>query len=618
MGALRPLLTYPRACNTAALIHDRLRTNVRFIGFFLLVMMATTGAWGATPTRVALICSADEKTIPLIEASLNGHVELVERSELAKALAEQKLSIGGLIQASQAVQVGQIVHADLLVTVARVGDPQPPGSPVQDAPQPVHNSPLIVTAFDAHTGVRLCDTEIVAASEEAVAQAAAAAIRTAADKRGLDAGHGARTVCLLTVRNADLPLQMEGFCQAIGSLLERRLIDSPGITILERSHLDQLTKERALPTARAIDAKLLTSLNLVELQIGRDPAGSNDLRVVVMLSNTAGNAIGKREVICNRSVASLTAAVVPEVLKLLGSAPAAEQQPVQPAGVEAVRFFREGVLREQNGDMTGAVRCMETAHALVPESAEIQARLAATIARAALRVGREYYGELDGTWTPEQVERAFQLMQQSFDETDELTTKSDPSPLNLPDVQAVIRLQHSWLANLSWQLNEHARDPAFRLVILKLSPQQMESLRVMRKQFRTTRVDREKTQIVSQVRDAASLDRYSVYLFHVLREARVVFSPSEVEACADYQTLMLEWVELLKKFQPRPSSTSLKFISSDGSNEAISPDGNTGWPSIAPEPVFSRYYEKPGEIRLAARKVVYTALKSSPDAALSA
>ena len=72
-------------------------------------------------------------------------------------------------------------------------------------------------------------------------------------------------VSVLTVRNADLPRAMDGFCAAVGRLLERDLTDVPNLMVLERSDLERLNQERELPTTRPVTNNLLAAV--IQLQV---------------------------------------------------------------------------------------------------------------------------------------------------------------------------------------------------------------------------------------------------------------------------------------------------------------------------------------------------------------
>src|SRR5690349_8573435 len=77
----------------------------------------------------------------------------------------------------------------------------------------------------------------------------------------------------LGVRNADLPRELDSFCESVGLMLERRLLSSPSIVVLERKRLDYLNREKSLPMEDA-QKELLASLYILELEVSRAKKGT--------------------------------------------------------------------------------------------------------------------------------------------------------------------------------------------------------------------------------------------------------------------------------------------------------------------------------------------------------
>src|SRR5207245_1684742 len=124
---------------------------------------------------------------------------LLDRSATDRLLAEQKLSLSGLVDAGTAVRAGKILAVDLLGIVEASADAK-------------QNLGLVV--FDAATGIRLLDAGFGAPSADQQAREVAAGMRTAVEKWRIGTRH-VKTVCFLPVRNADLPRHMDAFCEAI-------------------------------------------------------------------------------------------------------------------------------------------------------------------------------------------------------------------------------------------------------------------------------------------------------------------------------------------------------------------------------------------------------------------
>src|SRR5437899_1487359 len=77
----------------------------------------------AAKVRVALVgTGADARAqhirdLAEVQLSADGQLQLLERPNVERLLAEQHLSLAGLLDASQAVKVGHVLSADMLAIV---------------------------------------------------------------------------------------------------------------------------------------------------------------------------------------------------------------------------------------------------------------------------------------------------------------------------------------------------------------------------------------------------------------------------------------------------------------------------------------------------------------------
>ena len=197
-------------------------------------------------------------------------------------------------------------------------------------------------------------------------------------------------ICMMTVRNADLSHDKDGFCAAVGKLVERRLAGNGDWAVVERARLQTINKERNLPTESAADKALLASVTVVELQVGaaKDVTDKDNLRVTALLSDAAGNSLGSISFDGKSDASALADGVVTQLAeKLRGVAPAAPSDAGRHA--EALRFYRETVFFWAHHDKAGALREMEAAVALEPSDLTLQALLV-----------RAMVDESDGTARP--------------------------------------------------------------------------------------------------------------------------------------------------------------------------------------------------------------------------
>ncbi|MDR0335885.1 MAG: CsgG/HfaB family protein, partial [Planctomycetaceae bacterium] len=199
----------------------------------------------ATP-RLAIISGGDPKPnelLVLAEAKLfdNKGVELLERLEIDKVLAEQKLS--GLFNTENAIELGQILKVDLFAVLETTS----------------------ITVFDAKTGLRFVDETLPEELDKA-AGIVADAVKTATEKQQKFANNNLITFGVLEIRNADFPVDRDTWCKAMSSLLERSLLHR-GAAVLERSRLQHVNKERQLTGNNSNE--LLASMKLIDLELTR-------------------------------------------------------------------------------------------------------------------------------------------------------------------------------------------------------------------------------------------------------------------------------------------------------------------------------------------------------------
>ena len=106
----------------------------------------------AIVARIALVSSDHSDSIrnvlTLAEVRLSElpGVQLLERQAIDKVLAEQKLSLSGVVAAEQALTLGKLLSVDLFAVLEAGTDPKAVGG-------------LVI--FDARTGVRLWDARMV-------------------------------------------------------------------------------------------------------------------------------------------------------------------------------------------------------------------------------------------------------------------------------------------------------------------------------------------------------------------------------------------------------------------------------------------------------------------------
>jgi hypothetical protein len=325
----------------------------------------------AARPRLALV-STERGTLlnllDLAEAKISPDVQLVERRALDAVLAEQKLSLSGFVRHDQVVQVGKLLGAELFAVVEA---------------DKLKKEAIGLVIFDAHTGVRLWDATLPAGSLDSAADAVSLAVRRALDKHQLQ-GKNLRTICLTTVRNADLPRSHDALCDLVGHLLERGLVTAPNLALLERTRLDQVLKEQNLPTESRL-GQLLASLVRIELEVGKAPDGQG-LRGTAFLVNNRGQDLGKATaIVAEQDAALLAKALVAELAKSLRAEP---REVIVDRIREVLRLSAEAEFFQEHKDWSRSLKTRQAASALKPDDVHLRAKLA----RALVETGRAIHG----------------------------------------------------------------------------------------------------------------------------------------------------------------------------------------------------------------------------------
>ena len=281
-------------------------------------------------------------------------LQLLERSEIQAVLAEQENATDGLTDPARAVAVGKMLSVDLFAVLKN--DPEGVG--------------LVV--YDGRSGVRLVDQALPGKTAVEQATGTAEGLELALAKKRSKA----HPVCLLTVRNADLGSSMDCFCDGIGQILLRRLLTSAQVTVLERQYLDQVNKERLLPTSR-LASPLIPSLQLMELEVARGKH-QGSYSATVFLSDANGNKLGSVGSDADDS-GLLVERLVAKLVEKLGVT-----SPQPPDSVrESMRFGAESDFFRSHGQCASALAASEAAYALNPSDSENQKRLAKDLTNAA-------------------------------------------------------------------------------------------------------------------------------------------------------------------------------------------------------------------------------------------
>ncbi len=340
----------------------------RLVSHWLLaagMVLMPFGVAGAAPVRVALVgthgAGVAGGVVALAEAQLSARdgLEVLDRQHVDRVLKEQKLAVGGLVDAAGAVKAGQLLSVDLFVVIEQSEDGK---------------DTLGCVIYDAGNGLRLRDAALVAKELEGVVEEVVSAVDRAVARRAAGL-KGLRTLSVVGVRNADLPQSLDGTCASLGMLLERELARGGDVALLERKRLSWLQQERGLAATEA-EQKLLASMVLVDVEFSRH---ANGVRAAINLIDSKGVALHRATAESKSLDVSLLAPLADAVRKPLQVAPAST--PTDSVR-ESRRFLREARLNWSFKLEEPAVAAAESALLLDPGSPHARLLLAEYLFRS--------------------------------------------------------------------------------------------------------------------------------------------------------------------------------------------------------------------------------------------
>ncbi|MGD9128629.1 MAG: CsgG/HfaB family protein, partial [Planctomycetia bacterium] len=225
----------------------------------------------AASTKIALVTNVQSEdaqnllALAEVEISTRESLALLERKKINAILEEHKLTLSGMADAKTALQVGKVLSVDLLVIL-------------EGNPKAKKQKTMGLVVFDVRTGVRILD-EALPSKMEKISEKISELV-DAAVKKYRSPLKTKKTVSVIGAHNADLPSEKNAMAQAIARLLERSLVNSPDVLVLERSSLEHVRRERAI-SADAPENALLASLKTIHVELAH--AGKDKIRVAAVL-----------------------------------------------------------------------------------------------------------------------------------------------------------------------------------------------------------------------------------------------------------------------------------------------------------------------------------------------
>jgi len=290
-----------------------------------------------------------------VALSQEDKIELVERAEISRIVAELELSASGLTDPGAVVKLGELIAADLFVFVERLpksklleGDAGPDICAIQ--------------ALDMQTGIGLLalaapENELVGDVSPAVesVKRALAKVKVLLSER--------RFVGLLGFRSEEPGYLLDQLAEALDMFAYVDLSGSREIMTLDREHLSRLRAEEGLTGA---ELQLRTSTVLLSSGLKRSPGG-DDLLLTLYLRPLMGGAEEKvsiKEPL--KDLAAIRRSIVRAVTEKLRTG-IAETGTADPR-VEAAAFMGRAKLHSALGEHRSAMRAAEAALALDPSA----------------------------------------------------------------------------------------------------------------------------------------------------------------------------------------------------------------------------------------------------------
>ncbi len=323
-------------------------------------------------TRLAIVARESTDTtlaiLDLAEVDLaeDKRLQLLDRKSIDRILAEQKLSLSGLVDANTAVKIGKLLAVEMFAVVETSGK---------------EKEVVGFAIYDAATGIKYADRSLPEKGLRQQVKEVLETTRNAVEKRARGR-KDLRTICLMGVRNAELSRDRDTTCRSLAMLLERQLISSANVTLLERKRLEFLNKEKSLPS-EGTTHDLLSSLMVLDLEFGRAKAG-HGLRATATISDGVGKTLQRLTVEGkDSSGADIVEPLFQGLSKFLQVA--AAPRPVNRRR-ESARFFREAELALSHNDWSAGIQALEASFALNHTDEEIRARLAGAMSESAFNM----------------------------------------------------------------------------------------------------------------------------------------------------------------------------------------------------------------------------------------
>ena len=285
-------------------------------------------------------------------------IDLVERALINKILQEAALSASGLQAQNQAIQIGRLVQADILLFVEKVL----PADRIQESGTPSVKEDIIrIRLVESQTGIILASLMEKERQLQGAVETVMPAVQKAVAKQriGFD---DRQYLGLMGIKNNEPGTLLDGTAEALSVLLAFDLAAIPDIFVLEREHLQYLQTERALT---GMELKLKKSTLVLDGGLQFEP-GQKEIRVSMTLRPLTPSRQAQTIplTVPKGSLQEVRRLVIQSIMDRLEASRMEEKDVL--SDVEGELFLQQVPLYLFSRDFESAVSHAEVAYALLP------------------------------------------------------------------------------------------------------------------------------------------------------------------------------------------------------------------------------------------------------------
>jgi hypothetical protein len=318
-------------------------------------------------TRRWAIVALDEKSKELadlltVEASSWPNVELLEREQIDRVLAEMQLNSSGLVNRNETIQFGQLAKADALILVNWDTPTAPAETSIETEGSPASTSPsslLRLRLVETTSSVRMLDVVLPSTDVTTSLRKISGELQAAVNKIAVSPSNR-QLIGVMLIKSEEPGDYLASYCKTLTRLVEAELYRQPQLLVLERSQLQELTKESALT---GVELKLRGATRLLDVGLRRSDSGQGLIATCRLIVPGEQAEPSFRVDITSQNTVEVRNEIVSAVMHKLGQAK--RQQPVTPEN-EASEFDQKRAFFERAFRYEETADLAEAAMALAP------------------------------------------------------------------------------------------------------------------------------------------------------------------------------------------------------------------------------------------------------------